>query len=242
MPRADVRQPSWFLVTKMSELQLVSVLPDTTFNFREPLRAVQRFWGVEANRELSMATALRSLLPRSASRLSGQNGVSRTATGATRASTYACAAPQRRQYTLQAPDATDPRLSKVDVGQLSITKTTTPKPITPSNELIFGRTFTDHMLSLEWTAADGWLPPRITPYQNLSLDPATCVLHYAFEAFEGMKAYKDKAGNVRLFRPDKNMARMNKSVARIALPTFDGEAVIELIKRFVKLEQNFIPS
>lgn len=96
-------------------------------------------------------------------------------------------------------------------------------------------------MSLEWTASDGWLPPRITPYQNLSLDPATCVLHYAFEAFEGMKAYKDRNGNIRLFRPDKNMARMNKSAARIALPTFDGEAVIDLLKRFVKMEQRFIP-
>ena len=98
------------------------------------------------------------------------------------------------------------------------------------------------MLSLEWTATDGWLPPRITPYQNLSLDPATCVLHYAFEAFEGMKAYKDRQGNVRLFRPDKNMIRMNKSAARIALPRFDGAAFIELLKKFVKLDEKFIPS
>lgn len=46
------------------------------------------------------------------------------------------------------------------------------------------------MLTVEWTATDGWLDPKITPYQNLSLDPATCVFHYAFECFEGMKAYK----------------------------------------------------
>lgn len=98
------------------------------------------------------------------------------------------------------------------------------------------------MLSLEWTASDGWHPARITPYQNLSLDPATCVFHYAFECFEGMKAYKDKNGDVRLFRPDKNMARMNRSSARIALPTFDGNAMIELISKFVKMEERFIPS
>jgi branched-chain amino acid aminotransferase len=98
------------------------------------------------------------------------------------------------------------------------------------------------MLSLEWTAAEGWHPPRITPYQNLSLDPATCVFHYAFTAFEGMKAYKDGQGNVRLFRPDRNMRRLNKSVARIALPTFDGDSMIDLISKFVKLDQRFIPS
>src|SRR5690348_7828570 len=97
------------------------------------------------------------------------------------------------------------------------------------------------MLSIEWTAADGWLPPRITPYQNLSLDPASCVFHYAFECFEGMKAYKDSKGQVRLFRPTQNMARMNKSSARIALPTFDSSAMINLISKFAQLEERFIP-
>ncbi|KAL9593603.1 MAG: hypothetical protein Q9219_007477, partial [cf. Caloplaca sp. 3 TL-2023] len=84
------------------------------------------------------------------------------------------------------------------------------------------------MLSIEWTASQGWLPPRITPYQNLSLDPATCVFHYAFEAFEGMKAYKTTDNELRLFRPDRNMRRLNRSAKRIALPEFDGEAFTDL--------------
>jgi branched-chain amino acid aminotransferase len=98
------------------------------------------------------------------------------------------------------------------------------------------------MLTCEWTSAGGWLPPQIHPYQNLSLDPATCVFHYALECFEGLKAYKDKQGNVRLFRPDKNMERMNRSSARIALPTFQGEKVIDLIKKLCQIDQRFIPS
>nr|OQO22153.1 hypothetical protein B0A51_10954 [Rachicladosporium sp. CCFEE 5018] len=149
---------------------------------------------------------------------------------------------RRRPYSIAAPDASDQRLRAIDLSNFSITKTTTPKQLTANEKLIFGRFFTDHMLSLEWTAADGWLDPKITPYQNLSLDPATCVFHYAFEAFEGMKAYKDKTGQVRLFRPDMNMKRLNKSVARIALPTFESEKVIELIKNFCRLEERFIPS
>jgi branched-chain amino acid aminotransferase len=56
-----------------------------------------------------------------------------------------------------------------------------------------------------------------------------------------MKAYKDTKGQIRLFRPDKNMARFNKSAARIALPTFEPQALIDLIARFVKLESRFIP-
>lgn len=97
------------------------------------------------------------------------------------------------------------------------------------------------MLAIEWKQDEGWLEPKITPYQNLSLDPATCVFHYAFECFEGLKAYKDKAGHVRLFRPDKNMARLNKSAARIALPTFEPSSFVKLISRLVQLDSRFIP-
>ncbi|KAK5134463.1 hypothetical protein LTR08_006510 [Meristemomyces frigidus] len=179
-----------------------------------------------------MASSLRSLLPKAPPRTLPRQRLPPRCP------------PHRRTYatpTLRAPDAADPKLAPIDPSLLQTTKTTTPKALIPHDQLIFGRTFTDHMLTLEWTARQGWLAPHITPYQNLSLDPATCVLHYAFEAFEGMKAYKDTRGRVRLFRPDKNMARLNKSVARIALPTFDGASFIELIKRFCRLEERFIP-
>ena len=146
-----------------------------------------------------------------------------------------------RLYSIHADAAVGTSIQDIDASKLSITKTTAPKGLLPPEELVFGRNFTDHMLSLEWTAEQGWLPARITPYQNLSLDPATCVFHYAFECFEGMKAYKDKNGDIRLFRPDRNMARLNKSSARIALPTFDSDALIELIGKFVKLDERFIP-
>ncbi|KAI9839883.1 MAG: Mitochondrial branched-chain amino acid (BCAA) aminotransferase [Sarea resinae] len=148
----------------------------------------------------------------------------------------------RRLYSVQVDSPAQSQLPGIDSSKLSIAKTTTPSELSPPEQLVFGRTFTDHMLSIEWTASEGWLAPRITPYQNLSLDPATCVFHYAFECFEGMKAYKDKQGNIRLFRPDKNMARLNKSCARIALPTFDGPAFMDVLSKFVKLEERFIPA
>ena len=99
----------------------------------------------------------------------------------------------------------------------------------------------DHMLSIEYTAVDGWLTPRITPYQNLSLDPATCVFHYGFECFEGMKAFMGSDGKIRLFRPGMNMERLNRSAERIALPSVDGNAFLELIKRLVRLDRRFLP-
>ncbi|KAL3473765.1 aminotransferase [Aspergillus californicus] len=129
----------------------------------------------------------------------------------------------------------------LDASKLTITKTTTPKELLPSKELVFGKTFTDHMLTAEWTAADGWHAPKIVPYQKLQLDPSACVFHYAFECFEGMKAYRDNNGQIRLFRPEKNMQRLNNSSKRIALPTFDGEALTKMIGEFVRLESRFIP-
>lgn len=98
------------------------------------------------------------------------------------------------------------------------------------------------MLSIEWTEAEGWGVPEIKPYQNLSLDPSAAVLHYAFECFEGLKAYRDSENKIRIFRPDRNMARMNSSAERICLPTFDTDTMIKLISEFVKLEKNLIPA
>ncbi|KAF2722636.1 branched-chain amino acid aminotransferase II [Polychaeton citri CBS 116435] len=184
-----------------------------------------------------MASSMRQLLPRAIS--TGRRAISQRCIQRTSIQQQ-----QRRgaATNIEAPDAKDPKLYNIDTSKLSVSNSTTPKGLIPHDQLVFGRNFTDHMLSIEWTASDGWLDPQITPYQNLSLDPATCVFHYAFEAFEGMKAYKDKDGNVRLFRPDMNMKRLNKSSARIALPTFDGEAFIELLKKFVSLDERFIPS
>ncbi|PFH57152.1 hypothetical protein XA68_15438 [Ophiocordyceps unilateralis] len=147
-----------------------------------------------------------------------------------------------RQYSIKAQAASAAGPHILDVSRLTITETKSPKPLTDAESLVFGKEFTDHMLSVEWDQNDGWMAPRISPYQNLSLDPATCVFHYAFECFEGMKAYKDSNGKIRLFRPDLNMARLNKSAARIALPTMEPTSLVELICRLVKLDSRCIPS
>lgn len=133
------------------------------------------------------------------------------------------------------------RNMSLDSSKLIINKTATPKTKLPNEELVFGKTFTDHMLEIEWTAEKGWGTPVISPYHNLELDPSAVVLHYAFELFEGLKAYKDKEGNARLFRVDKNMERMRKSAERIDLPDFDGEELTKLIGKFVELDKDFIP-
>lgn len=132
-------------------------------------------------------------------------------------------------------------LASLNAANLSIQKTQAPKTKSDKTELKFGHEFTDHMLACEWDSSNGWSKPKITPYQNLSLDPATCVFHYGFECFEGMKAYKDKSGKIRLFRPDMNMARLARSGARIALPDFEQPELIKAISEFVKVDGDWIP-
>jgi branched-chain amino acid aminotransferase len=106
----------------------------------------------------------------------------------------------------------------IDASALVIEANASPKQPPPSATLVFGHSFSDHMLSIPWNSASGWAAPRIHAYAPLTLDPSSVIFHYAPSLFEGMKAYKDVQGKVRLFRPDMNMARMNTSAKRIALP------------------------
>ncbi|EFA75841.1 branched-chain amino acid aminotransferase [Heterostelium album PN500] len=130
----------------------------------------------------------------------------------------------------------------INVNSLVVEKTKQPLPkFTDKNKLIFGKEFSDHMLEIEWDINNGWSAPKISAYHNLSLPPSASVFHYAIECFEGMKAYKDKEGKVRLFRPMENMKRFATSAERLCLPSFDKEAVIELIKKLVLLDQDWIP-
>ena len=78
-------------------------------------------------------------------------------------------------------------------------------------------------------------------FQKISLDPSAVVFHYGIECFEGMKAYIDKNGKIRLFRPDMNMIRLQKSCDRLLLPKFDKKELLECIKKLVKLDESFIP-
>ncbi|KAJ5688752.1 hypothetical protein N7462_003144 [Penicillium macrosclerotiorum] len=102
--------------------------------------------------------------------------------------------------------------------------------------------YADHMLQIQWSESYGWHEPRIVPYGNLSIDPTAGVFNYAFECFEGLKAYKDAQGRPRLFRPEVNIARLNQSAARVALPTFDPAAFLALLAEFVATESRHIPA
>lgn len=107
--------------------------------------------------------------------------------------------------------------------------------------IVFGRIFTDHMLVADYYDGD-WHDAEIKPFQNLSLHPATTALHYGQEIFEGLKAYKDKDGNVLLFRVRDNWRRMNASARRMVMPEIPEEIFVEGIKKWVAMDHEWIPT
>ncbi|CCI10857.1 unnamed protein product [Albugo candida] len=129
----------------------------------------------------------------------------------------------------------------INAANLIIHKTQNPKNKLPLSSLKFGDTFTDHLLEVNFTEQGGWDDPVIRPYGPISLDPASAVFHYGLECFEGMKAYKDQRNRIRLFRPDMNMKRMNQSMSRLSLPTFDGDQLLKCLNELLKVDQDWIP-
>lgn len=109
-------------------------------------------------------------------------------------------------------------------------------------ELGFGKYFTDHMFTIDWTVEKGWHNAQIEPYGPLSLDPATLVLHYAQETFEGLKAYKAKDGRILMFRPEMNARRFENSNIRLCMEVLPEDMFIEAIEKLVLYEQDWIPT
>ena len=126
--------------------------------------------------------------------------------------------------------------------EIKVTKTTNPKPI-PQDEstLGFGLKFTDHMFLMDWDEGQGWHDARIVPYGPLEIDPASTVLHYALEIFEGQKAYRTAEGKIQLFRPIENAKRMNRSAARFSMPDIPEEDFVQAVKALVDVESEWVP-
>ena len=123
-----------------------------------------------------------------------------------------------------------------------IRKNVDPNEDPLKGELQFGSTFTDHMLEIKWSEADGWQKPVISPVHDFVFHPAAKVLHYAQTLFEGMKAYHCVDGKVRLFRPDMNMRRMLRSAKRTDLAEFDEVELLKCLKKLVAIDQRWVPN
>jgi len=123
--------------------------------------------------------------------------------------------------------------------KITLNKNLKPKP--DENTLVFGQTFTDHMFVMDYNEENGWHNAQILPYGNIQLDPASMILHYGQEVFEGMKAYRSEQGNIMLFRPEKNFERLNTSNDRLCIPKLDEEFCLEALIKLLELDKDWVP-
>ncbi|PKP92082.1 MAG: branched chain amino acid aminotransferase [Alphaproteobacteria bacterium HGW-Alphaproteobacteria-16] len=105
----------------------------------------------------------------------------------------------------------------------------------------FGKLFTDHMAMVRWSDEKGWHDAKITARGPLMLDPATAVLHYAQEIFEGLKAYRMEDGGTALFRPLENARRFRESAQRMAMPELPDDLFLGSIEALVEADRDWIP-
>ncbi|MHA6621912.1 branched-chain amino acid aminotransferase [Pseudonocardia sp. DLS-67] len=129
--------------------------------------------------------------------------------------------------------------------EFSRTPHPSPVPAARRAEMVadpgFGRYFTDHMVTIRWTADEGWHDPAVVPYGPFSLDPATMVLHYGQEIFEGLKAYRQPDGSIASFRPEANAARFRSSAARMAMAELPDELFLASLEELVSADREWVP-
>jgi len=124
---------------------------------------------------------------------------------------------------------------------IKIQKSETPKT-KPTGKLGFGKIFTDHMFLMNYSTEKGWHDARIVPYGGITLDPSAMVFHYAQELFEGMKAYRRADGVIQLFRPDKNIERMNNTCDRLCVPQINPADALQAIRALVDVDADWVPT
>lgn len=104
----------------------------------------------------------------------------------------------------------------------------------------FGTIFTDHMAVIRWSVDKGWHDAKITARRPFEIDPASAVLHYAQEIFEGLKAYRSKDGRILLFRPEVNAERFIQSAYRLSMPELPVETFIKAVELLVQEDKDWI--
>src|SRR6476661_10368917 len=105
----------------------------------------------------------------------------------------------------------------------------------------FGRVFTDHMVTIRYADGKGWYDARVEARAPIPMDPATAVLHYAQEIFEGLKAYRTADGGVSMFRPDANAARFRASARRMAMAPVPERLFLDALDALVRTDRDWVP-
>jgi branched-chain amino acid aminotransferase len=124
---------------------------------------------------------------------------------------------------------------------LKTTRTESPKQLPDDSKLGFGQLFSDHMFNMDFSPEPGWHNARIEPYAPIVMDPATMVLHYGQAIFEGLKAYRTSNRKIQLFRPERNMSRLNHSARLVCIPEVDEAFLLYALKKLIAIDKAWVP-
>ena len=130
---------------------------------------------------------------------------------------------------------------EIDIIQSSIQLTKNSRlPQVNWENLPFGRLFSDHMFCMDFN--DGsWSDPKIIPYGDIKLSPASSALHYGQSCFEGMKAHRNIKGEIVLFRPYENAKRFNSSNTRMCIPEINENIFVKSILELIAIDKKWVP-
>ena len=132
-------------------------------------------------------------------------------------------------------------------GSLEFTSIAHPSPTSADDRAAilaapgFGKYFTDHMVTIDYTEGTGWHDAVVQPYAPITLDPAAMVLHYGQAIFEGLKVYRQPDGTLASFRPAANAARLQNSAERIAMAQLPEELFHESIEKLLEVDHEWVP-
>jgi branched-chain amino acid aminotransferase len=137
-------------------------------------------------------------------------------------------------------------MDQVQEQTFSFEKSPNPLPAGEREALLrnpgWGRVFTDHMVTMRYTEQRGWHDGKLGPRTDVHLAPASMVLHYSQEIFEGLKAYRLPDGGGALFRPDANARRFRNSAERLAMAPLPESLFLESVRSLVSVDRDWIPS
>jgi len=111
---------------------------------------------------------------------------------------------------------------------------------TDFNNLEFGKYIADHMAVAEYKNG-AWGPLSILPFGELKMTPAILALHYGQAIFEGMKAFRTADDRINIFRPAKHHERINKSLARMCMPTLTYDMFMQALQALIELDRDWVP-
>jgi branched-chain amino acid aminotransferase, group II len=107
-------------------------------------------------------------------------------------------------------------------------------------KLEFGEHLSDHMLVADYEKGQ-WNTPHILPFADIRVSPAMLSLHYGQSVFEGMKAFRTKSGEINIFRPQKHLARLNRSLDRMVMPPIPEELFLAGLQALIEVDQKWVP-